>query len=1269
LRKPNLWMILGAALVSLLGVVTDTAALIELWQKLSAWADKELPPASRPVQGTLLVFLFLLGGVILVRYSRWKAEKAYTEGTSLSERELREEQRVRSEYLALLSKGIEEQIKTSIHQVRRIDLGLAEDRDAVVPWHYVSHDPHGEIQNFSSFEKAYDHFGRRLLLLGAPGSGKSTTLLLVAQRLIEEARQRPEAPIPVHLNLSSFSQEDVSEGAWHRLLRRFPALRTGRDRREEHSLEHWLVKQLARRAPGRDVIAARWVTEGRVALLLDGLDEVDEEEQPRLMEALNVSLRQRHFDVPIVLCSRLLEYQRLTDNRAERLRLNGAVVLQPLDPGQIDSFLNEARATGLREALAGDEQLHELAKTPLTLSMMTLAYGDLSPTEIPAGLSLTAQRSHLFDVYIDRMMQRHARRQVGKLFDLNPAREEPTGYLRARVDRYLGWLAGRLSERMQTSFALEEITLLLQPIEGPRARESERIPFWNDFLRSRLLGVFVLSLGLAIAFSAFRGLGGGAAVGWPLALGAFAGPLLLLLLCLVGGWKESIGGLLVFGIGTLFWMLVYSLLIPPVAGHLSCSTALAGCVMIILPGMLINLLFLRSLLLGSLCGGLACLLALVANRSDLLGWALFFGALTGQALTWMSEEFDREAIIGLSILAGLAVGIGELGIRLFGQPDATQATVLVSTLFCSLAWLGAAAGAIGCVLGALPGIAMGSSTLAAAGSLGGAFLSALLLNKSNPVIARKLWAPFARAVLAGRRLFPWRMRTFLAYGVETFLLKRAGQGYEFYHRLLRDHFANQSLRPLLLGAHRRIQLSDVRSLARHGEASLEILRELAGHSDPLVREASVVTLIGLPTPHVVPVLREWLVREQDAVIRRGIVKNLARLSLQERVILLEGARSDPDPEVRQAVVEVATAFRGGAAILILQHALADDDAQVQRAALVALARYPVPFDQVDWAGHGHRVVAELLAFLTDRSSEVRAAAVRLLAFLGDEQSGQNSHLLLAEALADRTSSVRLEASESLAARKALTSSERLLLQECQAEIWSYLDSGRLADRRAASVALCTLIDPDLALLVERSPGSAGGAMDPHELGALLGSRHFGIAIDAARLLTRVDASSLQQQLLTWLTEGTGPQQIGSALALGALHTPEAASALRALAERPEEKPQSSRSLQLGAVSVQEVATVALLGFEWPSPETLHRWRDLPWPIVRKVAEIMLPASGPTIGESAGQRLRAVLRLQTPPQRHRSGATEHTARWERAFLYYASTLLDPPGEWSTAPDLR
>jgi predicted NACHT family NTPase len=55
--------------------------------------------------------------------------------------------------------------------------------------------------------EAFDEVGRSLLILGAPGSGKTITLLELTRDLIQRAEPDPSQPIPVVFLLSSWAEK------------------------------------------------------------------------------------------------------------------------------------------------------------------------------------------------------------------------------------------------------------------------------------------------------------------------------------------------------------------------------------------------------------------------------------------------------------------------------------------------------------------------------------------------------------------------------------------------------------------------------------------------------------------------------------------------------------------------------------------------------------------------------------------------------------------------------------------------------------------------------------------------------------------------------------------------------------------------------------------------------------------------------------------------------------------------------------------------------
>ena len=424
-------------------------------------------------------------------------------------------------------------LEQSLHGEALLELGMETHPDALAyPWGMMLQRPSQPPQTLPTQTHMIDLFaesGHALLILGDPGSGKTTMLLDLARTAIEAAHENREQPIPVVFNLSSWAQA-------------------------ERPLTDWLVDELNDKYLIPPNISREWLRQDQLLLLLDGLDEVKANRQAACVQAIN-QFRQAHGLSQVVVCSRLQEYEAV----GEKLRLDTAVILQPLTPEQIGAYLQAGgeQLTAVRSTLVQDATLRQMAQSPLLLSIMTLAYRDLAPEVVQEASSFDARRQHLFESYVKQMSVRKG---------------ESLRYSFDQTKQWLSWLAKQLQKEDQSIFLLD----MLQPswLNG-------RLQPTSYILSTRILAGLLITLLMAVqrelaVLGLFMGCFAGILTavqfrnqktdpGWryPLPFGKTLIPIWLLLLSIlgyglfIGGYVEGVmlssGVIALFFSSALFW--------------------------------------------------------------------------------------------------------------------------------------------------------------------------------------------------------------------------------------------------------------------------------------------------------------------------------------------------------------------------------------------------------------------------------------------------------------------------------------------------------------------------------------------------------------------------------------------------------------------------------------------------------------------------------------------------------------------------------------------
>lgn len=322
--------------------------------------------------------------------------------------------------------------------------------------------PRIKLSEKVSIIKVFDRLRGKLLILGNPGTGKTTTLLELARCLLIRAKKNADQPIPILLNLSGWKQD-------------YPDFAT------------WLIDRLQEQYKIPADFGNYWLEKQELLPLLDGFDEVNSHRQTECLQDVN-QLVKNFQPKHLVVCSSLAAYK----NCPTKLKLNAAVILQAIPKNKIKEYAFAYRSRELWYNIEEEPELLKLAGKPLFLSMMTLAYEEILIESWRRITDAEARERYVLNAYVRRQLTRDiSENHYSK--KKQPLPEETKGWL--------AWLAAKMEEKEEREFTMDKLDK-----SWLTSREEKRIYDWGI----RLLSQLVFALVLGRIFSLILGTIGGA---------------------------------------------------------------------------------------------------------------------------------------------------------------------------------------------------------------------------------------------------------------------------------------------------------------------------------------------------------------------------------------------------------------------------------------------------------------------------------------------------------------------------------------------------------------------------------------------------------------------------------------------------------------------------------------------------------------------------------------------------------------------------------------
>ena len=215
----------------------------------------------------------------------------------------------------------------------------------------------------------------RLLIMGAPGSGKTVLMLQLALSLLKERK----GVIPVLLNLATWKEH-------------------------YNRLESWLEVVLPAEIGVNATLATKVLEDFPLILLLDGFDEIDEDDRYSCLDAIGRYSSNPRFQFAIT--TREEEYITIRKDAPVYLQLK-------IEPLQTDQILKELHLIGydapeakpLADLIEKDDDIKKIVSTPIYLNLLQSLFSQgVRWPEINAAVALGNKKDKILICFLHRQL-------------------------------------------------------------------------------------------------------------------------------------------------------------------------------------------------------------------------------------------------------------------------------------------------------------------------------------------------------------------------------------------------------------------------------------------------------------------------------------------------------------------------------------------------------------------------------------------------------------------------------------------------------------------------------------------------------------------------------------------------------------------------------------------------------------------------------------------------------------------------------------------------